>query len=251
MSSSQVCLDEVPIESKSHGVEEMVSEKAWLLSSKVEKGQAQNVPYDVGSASLFETAYAHPWLSGKQKAKQQNIPYDVGSANLFETAYAHPWLSGKNTNGTKDQVQNAPYDVGSASLFETAYAHPWLSGKKSVETIPKQQNVPYDVGSASLFETAYAHPWLQGKKTTETEGQTVPYDVGSASLFETSYSHPWLRTTSLAAIPWAYYDRFTKWSVALITGTEAGLDQWIGGISPERYHASKSELPSYSSCLLK
>lgn len=75
-------------------------------------------------------------------------------------------------------------------------------------------------------------------KPKATPQLNVPYDVGAASLFDTAYVHPLLRDSPL---PWAYYDRFAKWTVALVSGTSAGLDQWVGGISPERYHASKSE----------
>ncbi|QDS74430.1 hypothetical protein FKW77_006147 [Venturia effusa] len=67
----------------------------------------------------------------------------------------------------------------------------------------------------------------------------VPYDVGSASLFDTAYIHPLLRDSFLSALPWAYYDRFAKWSGWFTSGTYAGLDQWIGGLPAERYHASK------------
>ncbi|TID21542.1 FAD/NAD(P)-binding domain-containing protein [Venturia nashicola] len=67
----------------------------------------------------------------------------------------------------------------------------------------------------------------------------VPYDVGSASLFDTAYVHPLLQNSFLSAFPWAYYDRFTKWSGWFTSGTYAGLDQWIGGLPAERYHASK------------
>ncbi len=64
----------------------------------------------------------------------------------------------------------------------------------------------------------------------------VPSDVGSASLFDTAYVHPWLRDSFL---PWWYYDRFSKYTTWLVSGTKAGLDQWIGEISPDRFHASK------------
>lgn len=67
----------------------------------------------------------------------------------------------------------------------------------------------------------------------------VPYDVNSASLFDTAYVHPLLRDSFLSALPWAYYDRFAKWSGWLTSGTYAGLDQWIGGLPADRYHASK------------
>ncbi|KHJ35156.1 putative dimethylaniline monooxygenase [Erysiphe necator] len=64
----------------------------------------------------------------------------------------------------------------------------------------------------------------------------VPYDVGAASLFDTSYVHPILRNSF---IPWEYYDLFAKFTTWLVSGTKAGLDQWIGEISPERFHVSK------------
>jgi dimethylaniline monooxygenase (N-oxide forming) len=66
----------------------------------------------------------------------------------------------------------------------------------------------------------------------------VPYDVGAASLFDTAYVHPLLRDSFL---PWWYYDRFAKYTTWLVSGTKAGLDQWVGEISPERFHASKSK----------
>lgn len=75
----------------------------------------------------------------------------------------------------------------------------------------------------------------------------VPYDVGAASLFDTTYVHPLLRDSPF---PWAYYDIFAKWTVALVSGTKAGLDQWVGGISPERYHVSKSKHSSVTSSAL-
>lgn len=75
------------------------------------------------------------------------------------------------------------------------------------------------------------------KQTISPQGN-VPYDVGAASLFDTAYVHPLLRDSFL---PWWYYDRFAKYTTWLVSGTQAGLDQWVGEISPERFHASKSE----------
>ena len=65
----------------------------------------------------------------------------------------------------------------------------------------------------------------------------VPVDVSSASLFDTAYVHPILNSSPLL---WTYYDRFIKYTLWLVSGTQHGLDQWVGGISDERYHASKS-----------
>ncbi|RKF83550.1 Dimethylaniline monooxygenase 2 [Golovinomyces cichoracearum] len=75
-----------------------------------------------------------------------------------------------------------------------------------------------------------------GIAPSSTSRGNVPYDVGAASLFDTSYVHPILRNSFL---PWEYYDRFAKYTTWLVSGTKAGLDQWIGEISPERFHASK------------
>ncbi|CZR56599.1 related to flavin-containing monooxygenase [Phialocephala subalpina] len=77
--------------------------------------------------------------------------------------------------------------------------------------------------------------WFGMKPTAAPQGN-VPYDVGAASLFDTAYVHPLLRDSFL---PWWYYDRFAKWTTWLVSGTKAGLDQWVGEISPERFHASK------------
>ncbi|KUJ17447.1 FAD/NAD(P)-binding domain-containing protein [Mollisia scopiformis] len=77
--------------------------------------------------------------------------------------------------------------------------------------------------------------WFGMKPTTTLQGN-VPYDVGASSLFDTAYVHPLLQDSFL---PWWYYDRFAKWTTWLVSGTKAGLDQWIGEISPERFHASK------------
>ncbi|POS84139.1 hypothetical protein EPUL_005555, partial [Erysiphe pulchra] len=75
-----------------------------------------------------------------------------------------------------------------------------------------------------------------GIAPTPTPRGNVPYDVGAASLFDTSYVHPILRNSF---IPWEYYDLFAKFTTWLVSGTKAGLDQWIGEISPKRFHASK------------
>jgi dimethylaniline monooxygenase (N-oxide forming) len=75
----------------------------------------------------------------------------------------------------------------------------------------------------------------------------VPVDVSSASLFDTAYVHPILDNSPLL---WAYYDRFIKYTLWMVSGTKHGLDQWVGGISNQRYHASKSVSPLSSWCSL-
>lgn len=56
------------------------------------------------------------------------------------------------------------------------------------------------------------------------------------SLFDTAYIHPLLQSSPIL---WNYYDLFSvKFGVWLGSGTKHGLDQWVGGISDERFHAS-------------
>ena len=118
----------------------------------------------------------------------------------------------------------------------------WFGIQPSQEQLEKSDTTAEKVASSNA-EKGHSDLTneLAWKPQRRCHNETVPYDVGSASLFETAYAHPWLVKSGLATIPWAYCDRFTKWSVALISGTKAGLDQWCGEISKERYHASKSE----------
>lgn len=60
-----------------------------------------------------------------------------------------------------------------------------------------------------------------------------PLDCATASLFDTAYvpaviqRGPWL---------WAVYDAFVTNMAWGISGTRAGFDQWVGGVSPVRLH---------------
>ncbi|KAH6680487.1 hypothetical protein B0J14DRAFT_266618 [Halenospora varia] len=62
-----------------------------------------------------------------------------------------------------------------------------------------------------------------------------PADTSIASLFDSTYIHSSLQKGSLM---WTAYDRWAKWVFWLISGSTDGLDQWAGGISPERFHLS-------------
>ena len=81
----------------------------------------------------------------------------------------------------------------------------------------------------------FPNPYVKGKPTSSWE--LPPTDVSSPSLFDSSYVHPVLRDSILL---WTYYDRWLKWSMWLISGSIYGIDQHVGGISDEKYHASKS-----------
>ncbi|KJZ71823.1 hypothetical protein HIM_08794 [Hirsutella minnesotensis 3608] len=64
----------------------------------------------------------------------------------------------------------------------------------------------------------------------------IPIDVSRANLFDTTYAHPVLRNSMIL---WDYYFYYIKILLWLSSGTTAGMDQWIGGISAERHHPSK------------
>ncbi|TVY27406.1 Dimethylaniline monooxygenase [N-oxide-forming], partial [Lachnellula hyalina] len=75
----------------------------------------------------------------------------------------------------------------------------------------------------------------------------VPIDTVVASLFDTAYVHPTLRDSKAH---WNYYDNQQKTSMWFMSGTREGLDQWVGGIPEQRYHASKTRLTKSASSLL-
>ncbi|KAG6014634.1 hypothetical protein E4U43_006335 [Claviceps pusilla] len=65
----------------------------------------------------------------------------------------------------------------------------------------------------------------------------IPIDVSRANMFDTAYVHPILRRHD--ALLWEYYRLYIKCLLFISSGTTLGMDQWIGGISPERHHPSK------------
>lgn len=66
----------------------------------------------------------------------------------------------------------------------------------------------------------------------------IPIDVSRANMFDTAYVHPILRRHD--ALLWEYYRLYIKCLLFISSGTTLGMDQWIGGISPERHHPAKS-----------
>ncbi|KPA39288.1 dimethylaniline monooxygenase [Fusarium langsethiae] len=61
-------------------------------------------------------------------------------------------------------------------------------------------------------------------------------NVSRANLFDTTYVH---RTLRNSMILWEYYNYYIKALLWICSGTTAGMDQWIGAISPARHHPSK------------
>lgn len=50
-------------------------------------------------------------------------------------------------------------------------------------------------------------------------------------LFETAAVHPWIGHSRAR---WHFSDMIIKRVLWLLTGTQAGCDQWVGGLPPER-----------------
>lgn len=78
---------------------------------------------------------------------------------------------------------------------------PYRAGGRSGGPDPSNPNKPLDCATASLFDTAYVPPMIQ--------------------------RGPWL---------WAVYDAFVTNMAWMISGTRAGFDQWVGGVSAQRLH---------------
>ncbi|KAF4627260.1 hypothetical protein G7Y89_g10896 [Cudoniella acicularis] len=76
---------------------------------------------------------------------------------------------------------------------------------------------------------------LSSINKSEKAQRNIPADTSIASLFDSAYVHPSLQKGSLM---WTAYDQWAKRVFWLISGTSGGLDQWAGGISPERFHLS-------------
>ncbi|KAF3064254.1 Dimethylaniline monooxygenase [N-oxide-forming] 4 [Daldinia childiae] len=77
---------------------------------------------------------------------------------------------------------------------------------------------------------------ILGRKA-DPNRRELPVDVSwQAPLFDSMYLHPLIRDTLFT---WNVYDWGVKATNWLVSGTIAGIDQWVGGISKERYHVSK------------
>ncbi len=78
---------------------------------------------------------------------------------------------------------------------------------------------------------------ILGRKPNPKE-PGIPIDVSRANMFDTTYVPDILRNNMLL---WEYYKWYVKSLLWVSSGTTNGMDQWIGGISPERHHVSKSK----------
>ena len=91
------------------------------------------------------------------------------------------------------------------------------------------------LGAPKIIPNPVWFPIL-GRKARPNQ-QNLPVDVSwQAPLFDSMYLHPLVRDTLWT---WNVYDWGIKASNWLISGTKHGVDQWVGGISKERFHVSK------------
>jgi dimethylaniline monooxygenase (N-oxide forming) len=64
-----------------------------------------------------------------------------------------------------------------------------------------------------------------------------PLDVSQVTLFDSMYVHPMVRDSMII---WDYY-HFVSLPLGcwLSTGSLRGVDQWVGEVSDQRFHASR------------
>ncbi|KND87721.1 Dimethylaniline monooxygenase [N-oxide-forming] 2 [Tolypocladium ophioglossoides CBS 100239] len=90
---------------------------------------------------------------------------------------------------------------------------------------------------------------ILGRKQDPNE-PGIPIDISRANLFDTTYAHPILRNSMIL---WHYYYYYINTILWLSAGTTTGMDQWVGEMSPERHHPSKSKSapqPSLSALII-
>lgn len=82
-------------------------------------------------------------------------------------------------------------------------------------------------------------PWLFGDTYNYPQ---LPVDVSQITLFDSMYVHPLVRDSLMI---WNYY-HFVALPAGcwLCGGSEYGVDQFVGQIYSDRFHASRSKLPS-------
>ena len=68
--------------------------------------------------------------------------------------------------------------------------------------------------------------------------KSLPIDVSHLSLFDTAYVHPVVRDSMVV---WDNYDAVAVGSGYISTGSTLGFDQFVGGVPPEKLHASRRE----------
>ncbi|TVY55080.1 Dimethylaniline monooxygenase [N-oxide-forming] 2, partial [Lachnellula cervina] len=152
-----------------------------------------------------------------------NIPHIDGLGNVPTVMHSSQFKHSKQFGEGKDVLILGSGETG----MDLAY----LAVKSDTNSVTLSHRDGFHCGLKRAPD-----PIVFGQKPSLREKPNVPYDVGASSLFDTAYVHPVLRDSALA---WGYWDKFAKWTAWVATGTQLGYDQWIGGVSPERYHASK------------
>ncbi|CAL1703542.1 unnamed protein product [Somion occarium] len=59
----------------------------------------------------------------------------------------------------------------------------------------------------------------------------IPTDCLSTNFTDTAYVHPWI---AASRIRWFISDFVLKWASWFLTGTQAGVNQWVGELEPKR-----------------
>jgi dimethylaniline monooxygenase (N-oxide forming) len=172
-----------------------------------------------------------------------NIPHIKGIQSIPKVLHSSEFKERSQFGTEKDMMILGSGEIGTDVAYLTV-----TSPTKSVTLChrdeflcaPKVGKIEVYEAVANNFVQRVPDPVILGGLLGVSKQLNVPVDVSSASLFDTVYVHSVLNDSPLL---WAYYDRFIKYTLWMVSGTKHGLDQWVGGISDERYHASKSMSP--------
>ncbi|OTA99750.1 hypothetical protein M426DRAFT_67200 [Hypoxylon sp. CI-4A] len=92
------------------------------------------------------------------------------------------------------------------------------------------------LGNSKMVPSPVWFSGIFGRKSNNNRNE-LPVDVcWQAPLFDSMCLHPLIRDNLFT---WNVYDWSIKATNWLVSGTAAGVDQWVGGVPKEHYHVSK------------
>lgn len=158
-----------------------------------------------------------------------------------------PLLPGDEAKGgKKDQQHDAhlsPEQARIQTLHSSAYKSPTIYADKRVMIMGTGEtgmDMAYEAVKARASEIVLCtrHGFLSFPAVLEnftvlgvTYDRPTPIDGLITNLFETAYVHPWVGQSHLR---WFVSDAIIKKVLWVLTGTEAGCNQWVGELPPER-----------------
>lgn len=142
-----------------------------------------------------------------------------------------------------EQAHLTPEQARIQTLHSSAYKSPEIYSDKRVMILGTGEtgmDMAYEAVKARANEIVLCtrHGFLSFPAVLEnftflgvTYDRPTPIDGLITNLFETAYVHPWVGQSHLR---WFVSDAIIKKVLWVLTGTEAGCNQWVGELPPER-----------------